>query len=208
MLDHAKPTLNLLDIWWDLGKCLNHLNSLKTRGCDDFLKTISYLPLTGELIKISMTLTKETLDYNDLHKNLSHLILRSKKRKTFSTIYKFLMRADISKKLAIEWMPDILQVLKEHPKSEEALEVFQHLAQRTSGKPFVFSVRNTKLNETCSARINLQAQLEELPERIEGNLRECVYEGLRTKSKWAKALVPYVMKKGIHSAEISELIYA
>ena len=123
-------------------------------------------------------------------------------------MYKFLMRADISKKLAIEWMPDILQVLKEHPKSEEALEVFQFLAQRTSGKPFVFSVRNTKLNETRSARINLQAQIEELPEAVEGNLRECVYEGLRKKSKWAKALVPYAMKKGIHSAEISELIYA
>lgn len=81
-----------------------------------------------------MTLTREVLDYNDLHKNLSHLILRSKKRTVFSTIYEFLVRADISKKLAIEWMPDILQLLKEHPKSEEALEVFQFLAQRTSGQ--------------------------------------------------------------------------
>jgi len=134
MLDHAKTTFNLLDLWWELGKCLNHLNFLKTRGCDEFLKSLSYLPITGELITISMTLTREVLDYNDLHKNLSHLILRSKKRTVFSTIYEFLVRADISKKLAIEWMPDILQLLKEHPKSEEALEVFQFLAQRTSGQ--------------------------------------------------------------------------
>ena len=208
MLDHAKPTSNLLDIWWDLGKCLNHLNSLKTRGCDEFLKSLSYLPLTGELLTISMTLTKEVLDYNDLHKNLSHLILRSKKRKTLSTLHEFLVRADLSKKLAIEWMPDILQVLKEHPKSEEALQVFQFLAQRFSGKPFVFSDTNMKLSEQSAARVNLQAQIEELPEAIEGNLRECVYQGLRTKSKWAQALVPCVMKKGIYSAEISELIYA
>ena len=142
MLDHAKPTLNLMNIWWDLGKCLNHLNSLKTRGCDEFLKSLSYLPTTGELITISITLTRDVLDYNDLHKNLSNLLLRSKKRKTYSTIYEFLIRADISKKLAIEWMPDILQVLKQHPKSEEVLEVFQFLAQRTSEEPFLFSDRN------------------------------------------------------------------
>ena len=64
-----------------------------------------------------------------------------------------------------------------------------------------------KLSEQSAARINLQAQIEELPEALEGNLRECVYEGLRRKSKWVKALVPCVMKKGIQSDEISDLIY-
>ena len=76
------------------------MNSLKTRGSDDFVKSVSLSASTNELIKISTTLTQETIQYNDLHKNLTPLILRSKKRKIYLTLFEFLTRAEISEGLA------------------------------------------------------------------------------------------------------------
>lgn len=184
------------------------MNSLKTRGSDDFIKSVTFSESTNELIKISMTLTQETIQYNDLHKNITPLILRSKKRKIYPTLFEFLTRAEISEGLAIEWLPDVLQILKQQPSSEEALEVYQFLAQKASGKPYVFIKMNTDLKSMCSSRTNLQAQLGKIPEGIEENLQECVLEGLRTKSKWARALIPCVMKKRNISVELSDLIYS
>jgi len=125
---------NFFDIWSEIGKGLVRLDQLKPRGFEEFHSEISTSPKAAMLAKLAFISSQENINFKILHNELLPMIIENlENEEMWNITFKFAKKVRISKELAIDWISDIIFLLKKDEANLKLIKLLEYIFTISEG---------------------------------------------------------------------------